>query len=113
MYNPGGTLAAEDFRIPLGEAEVDLVILSSIFTHLERMALCRLYLEEARRVLRPGGKVWATWFRSPPNDVCDSAVRTVFPEHEIVDAIRPFRLLSSNGGLTTDMHDQWQMLLQK
>ena len=43
-------------QIPAGEAEADMVCFFSVMTHLLHEESYR-YLEEARRVLRPGGKV--------------------------------------------------------
>ena len=59
QYNPDGVLRAERFVFPYGDAAFDLVVLKSIFTHLQRPALTR-YLTEIRRVLAPGGRAMAS-----------------------------------------------------
>ncbi len=46
----------EDCVIPAPAASADFVTLFSVFTHLRRADIAR-YLREARRVLRPGGKL--------------------------------------------------------
>jgi SAM-dependent methyltransferase len=38
-----------------------MVLLLSVFTHLNTADM-RRYLSEIRRVLAPGGRLWATWF---------------------------------------------------
>lgn len=61
MYNPRGRFAAEAFRFPLPDGSQDFVIATSLFTHLLAPAVER-YLLEAARVLRPGGRLFATFF---------------------------------------------------
>jgi SAM-dependent methyltransferase len=60
-YNPGGVLAARDFRFPYDDASFDLALSASVFTHLLADGTDR-YLAEAARVLRPGGRLVATFF---------------------------------------------------
>jgi SAM-dependent methyltransferase len=61
MYNPRGRFAPEAFHFPLPDADCDFVIATSLFTHLLAPAVER-YLAEAARVLRPGGRLFATFF---------------------------------------------------
>lgn len=60
-FNPEGVLSVEDVRLPVGDAEIDAIILQSVFTHLNR-AHIEHYLREFMRALRPGGKIYATFF---------------------------------------------------
>lgn len=60
-YHRGGTTRAEEYRFPFDDATFDLVFLSSVFTHLGT-APTRRYIDEAARVLRPGGRLFATFF---------------------------------------------------
>lgn len=60
-YNPGGTQDAASFVFPYADATFDLAIATSVFTHLLPDAADR-YLAEAARVLRPGGRLFATFF---------------------------------------------------
>ena len=60
-YNPHGTIEGTDFRVPLPSDSMDIVILTSVFTHLMPDVTIN-YLKEIARVLRPGGKVFCTWF---------------------------------------------------
>jgi SAM-dependent methyltransferase len=60
-YNPKGTFEAVDFRFPYKEESFDLIFLTSVFTHMQG-AEVRHYLDEIRRVLRPGGRCLTTCF---------------------------------------------------
>ena len=60
-YHRGGATRAEDYRFPFDDGSFDLVFLSSVFTHLGT-APTRNYIEESARVLRPGGRLFATFF---------------------------------------------------
>ena len=59
-YNPAGALPAEAYRFPYGDGAFDLVIATSLFTHL-LPAAAEHYLAEAARVLAPGGRLLSTW----------------------------------------------------
>lgn len=61
LYNPQGALVARGYRFPYAENSFDLVIATSVFTHLLPDAAER-YLAEAARVLTPGGRLFTTWF---------------------------------------------------
>jgi SAM-dependent methyltransferase len=60
-YNPEGALKAVDFRFPYEDASFDLIFLTSVFTHMQGTEV-RHYLDEIRRVLRPGGRCLTTCF---------------------------------------------------
>jgi SAM-dependent methyltransferase len=59
-YNPQGALPADAYRFPYGDGAFDLVIATSLFTHL-LPAAAEHYLSEAARVLAPGGRLFCTW----------------------------------------------------
>jgi SAM-dependent methyltransferase len=63
-YNPRGTIAAEQYTFPFPDGVFDFVFLTSVFTHMLPPSV-RRYLDEIRRVLRPGGRVLATFFLIP------------------------------------------------
>ncbi|OGJ68994.1 hypothetical protein A3H90_01840 [Candidatus Peribacteria bacterium RIFCSPLOWO2_02_FULL_55_36] len=113
LYNPDETMPPTHVCFPIASESADFVIAISLFTHFETAEAVAAYLHEMQRILKRKGKFWCTWFRAPPNDPCASAHRTVFPEHTIMELIRPFTILHTEWGLTTGHHDQWQMLLQK
>ena len=60
-YNPDGTLNAANVRFPYPGGSFDLVIASSVFTHLLREA-AESYVREIARVLAPGARMFATFF---------------------------------------------------
>lgn len=60
-YKPNGGLDAATFTFPYSDTSFDLVVLTSVFTHM-RPDDVRHYLGEIRRVLRPGGYAFITWF---------------------------------------------------
>lgn len=65
FYNPSGAVAPSEFVFPYEDGQFDLAIATSVFTHLLPDAAAR-YLAEASRVLRPGGRLFSTWFITTP-----------------------------------------------
>lgn len=63
-YNRGGRIAAEQYTFPFPDGAFDFVFLTSVFTHMLPASITR-YLGEIRRVLKPGGRVLATFFLIP------------------------------------------------
>jgi SAM-dependent methyltransferase len=66
-YNPVGA-PAEEYRFPWPDETFDFAFATSVFTHLPYPAASH-YFSEARRVLRPGGVLFATVFEvdDPPS----------------------------------------------
>jgi len=64
-YNPHGSLAAEDYAFPHPDASFDLILLTSVMTHLLERDVYH-YLSEASRMLAPGGVVYASFFLYEP-----------------------------------------------
>jgi SAM-dependent methyltransferase len=60
-YNPHGHATAASFRFPSDDRAFDLVIATSVFTHLLPDETAN-YLSEIGRVLAPGGRLFSTWF---------------------------------------------------
>jgi len=60
-YNPGGAVPAADYRFPFADESFDLVVLTSVFTHMLPDDT-RHYLREIARLLAPGGRVLMTAF---------------------------------------------------
>jgi ubiquinone/menaquinone biosynthesis C-methylase UbiE len=60
-YNQAGSSRASRYRFPLPDNYIDVAFLGSVFTHL-LPAEVRNYLAELGRVLKPGGRVLATFF---------------------------------------------------
>lgn len=107
QYNPSGTLLPTEENIVLPDGPFDAVIARSLFTHLETPFVCRLYLAEIKRVLRPGGQFYSTWFRHPPHPLSYSASKTVLQEADIMNLLRDFHIDETMLGLTDSYHDQW------
>ncbi|HXT50555.1 MAG TPA: class I SAM-dependent methyltransferase, partial [Thermoanaerobaculia bacterium] len=59
--NPAGTIAPEDFRFPWADGTFTLTIATSLFTHLMPVAAAH-YLREIARTLRPGGRLFSSFF---------------------------------------------------
>jgi SAM-dependent methyltransferase len=59
--NPRGRLAAASFRFPFADGQFDFAFLTSVFTHM-LIDDIENYLREISRVLRPGGRLLATYF---------------------------------------------------
>ena len=60
-YNPGGKHQAKAYRFPHRDRSFDLIILTSIFTHLLEEEL-QNYLQETHRLLEKEGTVYASFF---------------------------------------------------
>jgi SAM-dependent methyltransferase len=60
-YNPRGTSTAADFVFPYENCRFDLVVLTSVFTHLLPRDF-ENYIGQIARVLKPGGRCFATFF---------------------------------------------------
>jgi SAM-dependent methyltransferase len=61
LYNPDGSQAATEYRFPFPDGDFDLALSLSLFTHVTPSETAH-YLREAARVLRPGGRLLATFF---------------------------------------------------
>lgn len=60
-YNPLSTELPGNFRFPYGDNVFDFVLLTSVFTHMLSGDV-KHYLDEIKRVLKPGGKCMLTAF---------------------------------------------------
>lgn len=115
-YNPLGKFQAHKAKMPVGDSWADLIICHSLFTHLGKFQVAQNYMAEIRRILKPGGYLWITFFISPPNLIDDQSrrtVRTVNTALEVEELTHTFTKLYCNGGETTDYNDQVMMGLQK
>jgi SAM-dependent methyltransferase len=61
VYNPGGRQDAVKFALPFTDANFDVVLLKSVFTHMLPHDV-RTYLGEISRVLKPAGRAVLTFF---------------------------------------------------
>ena len=74
-YNPGGSLAAAQVRLPFPDATFDFAIAFSLYTHMLHED-AENYLVETHRVLKPGGTLLASFFLLNPDSVRAIAKRT-------------------------------------
>lgn len=61
IHNPRGKLQTTGINLPVENAWADRIILQSVFTHMFSWDIVH-YLKEFKRVLKPGGKVFASFF---------------------------------------------------
>lgn len=112
-YNPHGRLRPEEFRFPLHDDSVDVLIFASVFTHLANLDAARRYIAETFRTLKPGGKAKLSWFRAGPNAVRCEPDRTVYFEKDIINLVAPFEVIQTADGFTDRFADQWIMTVRK
>jgi len=60
-YNKKGKIKAEAFIFPFNNAKFDFIFATSVFTHMLPEQIAQ-YLAEIKRVVKPGGKCFLTWF---------------------------------------------------
>jgi SAM-dependent methyltransferase len=65
QYNPHGGDPAASFTFPYADEDFDYTLAMSVFSHMRPDGMAR-YLAEASRVLRPGGRLLATYFVVDP-----------------------------------------------
>jgi SAM-dependent methyltransferase len=65
LYNPFGLKTSMECRLPVPDGSVDRIALASVFTHLLEDEVVH-YMREFRRVLKPGGLVYASFFLYTP-----------------------------------------------
>lgn len=61
FYNPDGQIKPSEMVFPFADSTFDLIVLTSVFTHMLEHDVER-YLSEISRVLKPDGRVYATLF---------------------------------------------------
>jgi SAM-dependent methyltransferase len=60
-YNPHGSAAADAYAFPHPDASFDVILMTSVMTHLLEHDM-RRYLDEVSRMLAPGGVAYASFF---------------------------------------------------
>jgi SAM-dependent methyltransferase len=68
LYNPYGCYRTKDFSIPVDDRTVDRIFLYSVFTHLLEDEVLH-YMREFRRILKPDGLAFATFFLYPEKPI--------------------------------------------
>ncbi|MER8548165.1 class I SAM-dependent methyltransferase [Mesorhizobium sp. M0854] len=64
-YNPSGMVKAKDYRFPFADRSFDVVVLISVFTHMNYEDTAN-YMREISRMLRPGGMCYASYYFLTP-----------------------------------------------
>jgi SAM-dependent methyltransferase len=59
-YNPKGRLTASEYKFTFDDAMFDLIVVTSVFTHMLPDAVDN-YMNEIARVLKPGGRCYITY----------------------------------------------------
>lgn len=114
FYNPNGKQKPSEVVFPVGTGAYDAVIAGSLYTHLGTKQICDHYLDESARALKSGGRIFCSWFRSPPNQVTDDLVRTVLTESDILDIVsKRFHIYFCAGGINDDYNNQWCLFGRK
>ena len=67
IYNPGGALSATEFRFPYQDGRFDVIVAHSLFPYLLAEEF-EHYAAEITRVLKPGGRLLATFFLRDEED---------------------------------------------
>jgi ubiquinone/menaquinone biosynthesis C-methylase UbiE len=60
-YNPQGSSSAASYVFPYDDETFDFAVLVSVFTHMPSEDM-ENYVSELLRVLKPGGRCWATYY---------------------------------------------------
>lgn len=113
-FNKEGSIDPAKYVIPAADEHFDDVICFSVFTHLQAFDVAQHYMAEIKRVLKRGGKLYCSWYRSPPNPAADVFVgRTVYLESDILNMLQGFSCQFSYGGHTAEYYDQWGLFCTK
>jgi SAM-dependent methyltransferase len=78
IYNPLGSKTSLDFSLPAPDCSVDRMSIGSVFTHLFENEIVH-YLQEIRRVLKPDGLAYATFFLYSKEAVDASRAKSMTP----------------------------------
>lgn len=80
LYNLDSNERASNFSFPYGDERFNVVILISVFTHMQPDEV-ENYLNEIARVLKPGGRCFATFFliNNSSESYLDNSAKPFFP----------------------------------
>lgn len=99
-YNRSGTLAEDAVVFPAADGSIDLAFAMSVFTHM-RFGPVRHYLEEARRVLKPGGRFAFTAFSPRPAEAPQFDFQPYDATSSVVDPRSPERAIAHDAAALT------------
>ena len=94
-YSREATASAANYRFPYEDVSFDVAFAMSLFTHLDP-AESQRYLDEAARVLKPGGRLLFTAFLVRPDapqrdDIQGRRFERASDVHHVIDPERPSR----------------------
>ena len=78
VYNPRGILPSDKYRFPFPDNSFDVVIATSLFTHLLPATVAN-YLRECSRTVQPNGRILSSWFLIDTATRDESEVKKLFP----------------------------------
>ena len=89
LYNPKGGERPEAYRLPFKPSQFDLVIATSVFTHM-LPAATQNYIAECARVLAHGGRFFGTFFLiDNGTSSVDGFLKFIHLQHDIALSIDP------------------------
>lgn len=109
VFNPRGKIVPITFKLPFRDECFDDIIVYSVFTHLQTTKVAKHYMKEVWRVLKPGGKFFSSWYRSPPNPESTDVGRTCYKESDILSFLQGFSFEYTYGGHSDMFYDQWAL----
>ncbi len=101
-----GKTEASKWILDWEDGSFDVVTAFSLFTHLGEQDCARQYVNECRRVLRPGGAILATWYTDPPHKLSNNPARTVYPRVFVADLFRDWEGLFTDKDIRLQGSDQ-------
>jgi|688.fasta_scaffold263006_2 SAM-dependent methyltransferase len=113
-YGLSGGIEMENFTLSYDDQYFDDIICYSVFTHLKTLPIAQRYMQEIKRVLKPNGNFFVSFYRSPPNKTADPYIgRTIYNEWDIMSMLNGFDVLFSYGGHTDHYYDQWGLFCRR
>ncbi len=115
LHNPTGSQIAENIKLPAKNNSIDKIFLFSVFTHMFKNEI-EHYLSEFRRILAPGGLVFATGFTYTPAVLNKARQTDLTPwrlafEHEVEDGVR-INSPESPRGAVAFRNDVWRDIME-
>lgn len=110
-YNKDGEILPHSAKVPLPDDISDVVLASSLFSHLGPWGVATHYLLEVARIAKSGAALYSTWFISPPNEPNEECDRSVYEKSKIQHEIeKGFSISRTWGGNTGRHHDQMKVI---
>ena len=87
-------------NLPFSDSSFDTVIATKVYCYIPTHALRMKYLEQIRRVLRPGGKLLMTQYITPEQDIgyaYDETFRRIAPTYTVLEPGDTFTIGETGG----------------